>query len=187
MFRKSFLKFAPLLAVLCLALPHAVLAQTQTGLTEDLIRAYVKDGETLHNKPFEDYLAFISKTTHDDYKARILMTVHPLQGEPVEMPMNIDKQALLQSARESYDSAQGATISQEILAITISPDKKSAVIKSTLTIKNQRLPAQQGLNSLMGDMKSQCTDELVFTPSVGVQVLKSDYISEMTIKQEQEL
>ncbi len=187
MFRKSFLKFAPLLTLLCLALPHTASAQKQTGLSEESIRAYVQETETLHNKPFEDYLAFITKTTHDDYKARILTTVHPLQGESIEMPMNIDKQALLKSARDGYDSSQGATISQDILAITISPDKKTAVVKSRLSIKNQRLPEQEGLNSMLSDMTSQCTDEIVFTPSVGIQVLKSDYISEMTIKQEQEL
>lgn len=187
MFRKSFLKFMPLLAVLCLALPHTVSAQNQTGLTEESIRAYVKESETLHNKSFEEYRTFINKTTHEDYKARILTTVYPPQGEPVEMPMNIDKQTLLKSARDGYDSSQGATISQEILAIAISPDKKSATVKSTLSIKNQRMPNQQGLNSTLADMSAQCTDEIVFTPSVGIQVLKSDYVSEMTIKQEQEL
>ncbi len=187
MFRKSFLKFMPLLAVLCLALPHTVSAQKQAGLSEESIRAYVKETETLHNKPFEEYLAFITKTTHDDYKARILTTIYPPQGEPTEMPLSLDKQALLKSARDGYDSSQGATISQEILAIAISPDKKSAVVTSKLSIKNQRLPEQEGLNSMLSDMTSQCTDEIVFTPSVGIQVLKSDYISEMKIKQEQEL
>ncbi len=187
MFRKSFLKFMSLLAVLCFALPQAASAQKQTGLTEESIRAYVKESETLHNKPFDEYLAFITKTTHDDYKARILTTVYPPHGEPQEMPLNIDKQALLKSARDGYDSSQGATISQEILAIAISPDKKSAVVKSKLSIKNQRLPEEQGLNRMLSDMTSECTDEIVLTPSVGLQVLKSDYISEMKIKQEQEL
>lgn len=192
MFRKPFLKFAPLLAALCLLLPDVAWAQKQTGLTEESIRAYVKQGETLHTRPFDEYRDFIDKTTHENYQARILTIVHPLQGEPLEMPMNVDKQSLLKNARDGYDSSQGATIAQEIHAITISPDKKTAVMKSTLRITNQHLPDpqdpnQQGMSSMLADMTSQCTDEFVFTPATGIQVLKSDYVSEMTIKQEQEL
>lgn len=187
MLQKTRLKFLPLLAVLCLMLPHTASAQKQTELTEASIRAYVQESETLHTKPFDAYRDFIQKTTHENYNARIVTTVYPLQGEPIEMPMNVDKQALLSSARDGYDSAQGAIIKQDIHTILISTDKKSAIVKSTLRITNQRLPGQPGLSSTLADMTSQCTDEIVLTPSIGIQVLKSDYVSEMTIKKEQEL
>ena len=187
MFPKSFLKFLPVLLALCFLVTPPALAQKKTELTEESIRAYVKESETLHTKGFEEYLDFINKTTHENYTARILTTVYPPQGEPTEMPMNVDKETLLKNARDGFESSQGAVVSQEIHSINMSPDKKSAIVKSTLRISNQRMPHQQGPSSMLADMTSQCTDEIVYTPSIGLQVLKSNYVSQMTIKQEQEL
>lgn len=184
MFRLPIFTFL-LMAALCLAAPYA--AQAQNGLTEESIRVFSEEGKTVFKKTFEQYRTFIERAMHDDYKANILTTVRQPLEAPIEMPLTLNKKNTLDMARESYDSMQGATITEKIESIVISPDKKSAIVKSRLTIINQQIIPAQSMSSMLADTTTQCTDEIVYTPTTGIQVLKSDNISEMTIKQEQEL
>ncbi|HEY0901106.1 MAG TPA: hypothetical protein VGD95_03175 [Micavibrio sp.] len=185
MLRLSF--FTLVLAALTILAPALGYAQKQTWLTEENIRAFSKDSEDAYKKPYEEYLAFIQKTTHDQYAATITTKIMQDGQASTEMPMTIDKITLLKSARDAYDSTKGATLTQDILSIEIAPDKKTARVTSKIYITNQRIAPGGSMSTILADTVSTSVDDIVYTPMVGIQVLKSEYENVMTIKQEQEL
>jgi|GEM_PF-5388526 hypothetical protein len=163
-------------------------AQDANRLTEQSVRAFLDESISIYKKPYPEFLAFIEKTTHDDFDGQIVMTVHKGNEAPVQAPVSMDKQMILSTAREGYGDMKDAVITTDIHEIKISPDKKSATVKSTLSIKNQRIPAPEGSNiTILGDSITQCHDEIVFTPGNGIQSFRARYVSDLTIKQEQEL
>lgn len=186
MFRLSFF-IVLLLATLSVLVPASAHAQKQTWLTVENIRAFSKESEQVYKKTFEEYLAFLQKTTHEEYTARINTTISQPDQAPTEMPLNLDKTALLQTAREAYESTKGATITQDIMSIEIAPDKKSATVTSKIYITNQRIAPGGSMSTILADTVSTCVDEIVYTPMTGIQLKKSEYENVMTIKQEQEL
>lgn len=167
--------------------PLSAHAQKQTWLTEENIRAFSVESERAYTKPYEEYLAFVRKTTHDKYQARINTKIMQDGQASADMPMTLDKATLLKTAREAYDSTKGATLTQDIVDIKIAPDKKTAIVRSKIYINNQRIAPNGSMSMILADSVANCVDEIVYTPMVGIQVLKSDFDTVMTIKQEQEL
>lgn len=182
-------QFRLLLSLLALSLLTAIPAYAQAvkWLTEDNIRSFIAESASVPQKSYDDYLAFIKKTTHEEYRGKIMMNITIPNSPPTQVPIDLDKDEVIKTAREGYDSSQGATTKQTIQEITISPDKKTATVKWTFTIINQKLPSEADMQSTLADSTSICIDEVVYTPMIGVQVIKSDYKTDVTIKQEQEL
>lgn len=162
-------------------------AQNQTGLTKENVEAFMEEGAAIYKKPYAEFTAFMDKATHDDYQGNLITTIHNGKNPPAQMPVKIDKKIIMNGARDSYDSAQGATITLSIEDIQMAPDNKTATVKSTLTIINQKLAAGESGKTLLSDMKSTCTDEIIYTATAETQVLKSNCKVDMTIKQEQGL
>lgn len=143
--------------------------------------------ETMHLKSFDEYVATLNEIIHDDYQSQIKTTLHVPNEPPKEVPMSMDKKAMISSAREGYDGSQGATLEQTIDSIEINADKKSATVKSTTKITGQKMASGNSMQTTLADSLTVCTDELVYTSLIGVQTLKSDCQSEVTMKVEQEL
>ena len=162
-------------------------AQQATWLTEENIMAFMHETETMYQKPFDEYVTALERVTHDDSLFQAVTIIRTPDKASTEIPVNLDKKALISTARDGYDSMQGAALSQTIDEIAINADKKSATVKSTATITNQKLSPSNALNITLGDSVASCTDNLVYTPMVGVQVIKSQCQLEITVKQEQEL
>lgn len=176
------------LAICALLATSPSYAQKATGLTEASVRAFMDESLGVYKKPYPEFLAFTDKMTHGDFNGQMVMTFHKGNDAPIQVPMNMDRDLILSTAREGYDSMKHAVMTQDIHEIKISPDKKSASIKSTLTIKNQKIVGDKDSEMTMtGDSVTQCLDEIVYTPEHGIQALHAQYTADITIKQEQEL
>ncbi len=162
-------------------------AQQATWLTEENVRQYVNEAEASPRLPYDEHLAFVKRSTHDAFKGKMDMTIKMPSQPPVHSPTEITKESMIASAREGHDSMQGADISVDIQDIKISPDKKTATVKSEMRITNQQIKTGENLQTTLADSVTNCSDEVVYTPMVGVQIINSDCKSEITVKQEQEL
>lgn len=166
----------------------AFLHAEEAGLTESAIRALFVENETAHHKPFPEYLALIKKTTHERYQGKILMRISIDDNTPVELEVQMDKKMIIDQARESHENLAQATVKGTIESITISPDKKSATVKSRMVILNQKIPlGADALQITRADSEVTGIDDIVYTPVIGLQFIKSNYISTTTVKKEQEL
>ncbi len=162
-------------------------AQQATWLTEENVKAYAEESAASYRLPYDEHLAFIKKATHDDFSGTIDMNVKMPSQPPTQTPITLNKESMINSSREGYDSVQGAKIDYNVKSIKISADKKSATVESEMRITNQKLSSGESMQSTISDSVTLCTDEVVYTPMVGVQILISDCKSDITVKQEQEL
>ena len=177
-----------LLAALTALTFFSAQAQQPAALTNENIRIFMEDSAQSYQKPYDQFLSMTKTMTHDSYKSRMLMTFHNGNEAPVQVPVDMDKQMLLQTARQGYDSMKGASLQYDIQDIHIHPNGKSATVKSTMVIKNQNFQITEGsMQTTLADSTVNCVDELVFSADKGIQFIKSDYTSDVTIKQEQEL
>lgn len=162
-------------------------AQKATWLTEDNVKAYAEASAASYRLPYDEHLAFIKKATHENFRGTIDINIKMPSQPPTHTPLSLNKESMISSAKEGYDSVQAANIKYDVKSIKISADKKSATVESEMRITNQKLSSGESMQSSISDSVTLCTDEVVYTPMVGVQILQSDCKSEVTVKQEQEL
>ena len=177
-----------LLAVSALSINSAC-AQETTGLTEESIRQFSHDTATASQKPYAEYLDFIKTTTNTDFHGQVSMNIHMPDNtiEKSPKPMDLDRTAMVSTAQVAYDSIQNATIEIIIHDIKISPDKKSAIVTSDVIVTNQEIITGEPPKVASANSKATCTDEVVFTAGIGVQLMKSNCTTELTMNPLQEL
>lgn len=176
-----------LLAVSALSMSSAC-AQEATGLTEESIRKFSHDTTTASKKPYDEYIEFIKTTTHSDFNGKVSMSIR-MPDNSVETspePMALNKTTMISTGHAAYNSIQKATIEIIISDIQISPDKQSATVKSEVIVNNQEITTGEPPITTSADSKATCTDELIFTAGIGVQLMKSDCATELTMKPPQE-
>lgn len=156
-------------------------AQAVNKLTDNKVRNFYAELPELFKKPYEQFLQTYDLRIAPDltYTSKTIINVpgqSPMQTEPVSMTKN----DILGNARRAYDSAKGATLTNDIVRIGIAADGKSATVTSTSTVKGMNFPTSDG-SPMKADSVETCEDVVNLTDGGSVQVLKSNCTADITI------
>lgn len=177
-----------LLTVLVVMNISPVQAQTDKFLTDDSIRAFMEESLKSYMLDYPDFEAFLRRSSHKNFIGTLDLTITMPGQAPVKNNVSMSYDQLIQSGRDGYNSVQNAELEQIISEITMAPDQQKASVAYTMTIVNQSFSFnEQPTQSVMADSVTHCTDDLVFTPGIGPQIIKSVCTTEVTIKPQQEL
>jgi len=171
-----------LLAVSAIAMSSAC-AQETKGLTENSVKQFYQDLSQASKKTAQEYIDFIAKTTHPDFDSTANMNIHMPDKPPAPSPepLKLTKDAVVNTSKAAHTSLKNATVEIKVREVLISPDKKSARVKSNVIVTNQEVPAGEPIQVFRGDSNAECTDEVVYTPEVGVQLLKAECMTDLVL------
>ncbi len=171
-----------LLAVSAIAMSSAC-AQETKGLTEEAVKQFCQDLSQASKKPAQEYTDFIAKTTHPDFQGTMNMNIHMPGKEAAASPepLKLTRDGVVNTSKAAHTSLKDATVEIKVREVLISPDKKSARVKSDVIVTNQEVPAGEPIQVFRGDSKAACTDEMVYTPEAGIQILKTECMTDLVL------
>ena len=177
------MRFFISLCLTLLALPTLALAQASKAdgrLTEAALRDFYNLSLTIHKKPFADYEAFMKSHMSDDVEIK-MNSIALVDGAPPQTDVvTMDKPKVMAALKDDYDNSQDAVMDQKINKIDITPDGKSAVVKTVVVItkdmKNMGITGQKDQKPISVHLQSQslCEDTLTLNTANEPQISKSN-------------
>lgn len=159
---------------------------TSSGLDEAGIRAFYAESVTVHHKPLDVYKEWTKNHLHQNVRFTETTTIKLPGASPVVNSRTLTRDEMLDELEENYKAMRGVTVKNEVTAITIAPDGKSAEVKDKTVITGMSVPVGDG-KDLRGDGSSTCNDKVVSTPGMGIQLLSSVCTLDVTLSASQDL
>lgn len=159
---------------------------TSSGLDEAGIRAFYAESATIHHKPLDVYKEWTKNHLHETFSYTQTMAVKLPGASPVVSSQTLTRKKMIELLDENYKSTRGVTMKNEVTAITIAPDGKSAEVKDKSVITGMSVPVGDG-KDLRGDGTSTCNDKVVSNPGMGIQLLSSVCTVDVTLSASQDL
>jgi hypothetical protein len=158
----------------------AAQAQAPKTLSKNSVEKYYSELAGIFKKPLPDFLKQYDLRIHPDltYVSKTGLIV-PNQPRMESKPVMITKPDLIANAERAYNTAKGATLTNEVQNIVIAPDGLTATVKNLSTVKNMNFPTSDG-SPMKADSKEICDDVVTLNDGI-VQILKSDCATEITI------
>ena len=165
--------------VSCVAF-SAAHAQAPKTLNKNSIEKYYSELAGLFKKPLPDFLKQYDLRIHPDltYINKTGLIV-PDQPRMESKPVTITKADLIANAERAYNTAKGATLTNDVKNIVIAPDGLTATVKNLSTIKNMNFPTSDD-SPMKADSIEICEDVVTLNEGI-VQILKSDCATEIKI------
>lgn len=155
------------------------------AMTRADIEAVYKLDATMHQLPYEQYLAAYDTVFHPDLRVRNVINITVPPQPPMQMSDTPSLTDYKDGALKTFQGLQGATVSNTITALTIAPDGQSATVTDSSTVQNAHDP-EMADHAYM-NMKAVCQDKVVMGAGGTPQILNSDCVLDIEIVQEQEL
>ena len=159
-------------ALVCATFSPAHAAET---ITEDAVHAFYKQSAESFKLPYDQYLQTLTAMMTDTYTATSKVVIEMPGQPPAEQSDTMTKQQSITSAEQVYTAMKGASMSNEVVKITIAADGKSAQVTDSTEIRNMAMgPAKANGRGL-------CNDTVVLNAKGDIQIDGSNCLMKFSV------